>query len=221
MLINSFNAMNDRLPTTDMAAHFWAEPSRELIESIEVIEALERSLKNAEYFFSIDECYKNTFSLCKTFLSKSGGSNISPNTEKIYLYYTIPIFNHKTTIVIENQNNISDLKLIGDGSYAQLFKYSDKFYLKIFALKRVKNNLTTKEIEKFKREYAEMSGMNSPYVLEVYSYNEKNNEYIMEYIDASLNDYIMNNNKSTFKERVKMGQQIIKAFSYIHSLLSR
>lgn len=218
MLINSFNAMNDRLPTTDMSAHFWADPSRELIESTEIIEALERSLKNSEYSFSIDEYYKNTFSLCKTFLSKSGGSSIPPNTEKIDLYYTIPIFNPKTTIVIENQNNISDLKLIGEGSYAQIFKYPDKFYLKTFALKRAKDNLTTKEIERFKREYAQMSGMNSPYVLEVYSYNEKNNEYIMEFMDASLNDYIINNNnKLSFQERVKMGLQIIKAFSYIHS----
>jgi tRNA A-37 threonylcarbamoyl transferase component Bud32 len=218
MLINSFNAMNDRLPTTDMSAHFWADPSRELIESIEIIEALERSLKNSEYSFSIDEYYKNTFSLCKTFLSKSGGSSIPPNTEKIDLYYTIPIFSPKTTIVIESQNNISDLKLIGEGSYAQVFKYRDKFYLKTFALKRAKNNLNTKEIERFKREYAQMSEMNSPYVLEVYSYNERNNEYIMEFMDTSLSDYIINNNtKLSFQERVRMGLQITKAFSYIHS----
>jgi serine/threonine-protein kinase len=218
MLINSFNSMNDRLPTTDISAHFRADPSHELIESIEIIEALERSLKNSEYSFSIDEYYKNKFSLCKIFLSKSGGSSIPPNTEKIELYYTIPIFSPKTTIVIENQNNISDLKLIGEGSYAQVFKYPDKFYLKTFALKRAKNNLNTKEIERFKREYAEMSAMNSPYVLEVYSYNIKNNEYIMEYMDTSLNDYIINNNtKLTFQERVQIGVQIIKAFSYIHS----
>ncbi len=218
MLINSFNSMNDRLPTTDISAHFWADPSRELIESIEIIEALERSLKNSEYSFNIDEYYINTFSLCKKFLSRSGGSSIPPNTEKIDLYYTIPIFSSKTTVIIENQNNISDLKLIGEGSYAKVFKYHDKFYLKTFALKRAKNNLNTKEIERFKREYAQMSEMNSPYVLEVYGYNEKNNEYIMEFMDTSLNDYIINNNtKLTFQERVKMGIQIIKAFSYIHS----
>lgn len=218
LLINSFNSMNDRLPTKDMSAHFWAEPSRELIESIEIIEALERSLKNSDYSFSIDEYYKNTFSLCKSFLSKSGGSSIPPNTDKIDLYYTIPIFNPKTTIIIENQNNISDLKLIGEGSYAQVFKYSDKFYLKTFALKRAKNDLNKKELERFKREYSQMNEMNSPYVLEVYGYNDKNNEYIMEFMDRSLNDYILNNNnKLTFKERVKLGLQIIKAFSYIHS----
>lgn len=218
MLINSFNSMNDRLPTTNMSAHFWADPSRELIESIEIVEALERSLKNSEYTFSIDEYYKSTFSLCKTFLSKSGGSSIPPNTEKIELFYTIPIFNPKTTIVIENQNNISDLKLIGEGSYAQVFKYSDKFYLKTFALKRAKINLNTKEMIRFKREYVEMNEMNSPYILDVYSYNNKNNEYIMEYMDTSLNEYIIkNNNKLTFQERVQIGIQIIKAFSYIHS----
>ncbi len=218
MIINSFNSMNDRLPTNDIPAHFWADPSRVLIEGIEIIEALERSLKKSDYSFSIDEYYKNTFSLCKSFLSKSGGSSIPPNTEKIDLYYTIPIFIPKTTIAIDNQNNISDLKLIGEGSYAQVFKYSDKFYLKTFALKRAKIDLKAKEIERFKREYSQMNEMNSPYVLDVYGYNNKKNEYIMEFMDSSLNDYILiNNSKLTFKERVKLGLQIIKAFSYIHS----
>ncbi|MCW8932477.1 MAG: protein kinase family protein [Gammaproteobacteria bacterium] len=218
MLTNCFNSMNERLPTTGMSAHFWADPSRELIESIEIIEALERSLKNSDYSFSVDEYYRNKLSLCKSFLSKSGGSSIPPNTEKMELYYTIPIFIPKTTIIIENQNNISELKLIGEGSYAQVFKYSDKFYLKKFALKRAKNNLSAKELERFKREYSQMSTMNSPYILEVYGYNDKNNEYIMEYMDASLNDYVVSNNtKLSFQKRVKLGLQIIKAFSYIHS----
>lgn len=218
MLTNCFNLMNERLPTTEMSAHFWADPSRELFGSIEIIEALERSLKNSDYSFSVDEYYKNKLSHCKTFLSNSGGSSIPPNTDKVELYYTIPIFIPKTTIIIENQSNISDLKLIGEGSYAQVFKYSDEFYLKKFALKRAKNNLSSKELVRFKREYSQMSIMNSPYILEVYGYNDKNNEYIMEYMDASLNDYIISNNtKLSFQERVKLGQQIIKAFSYIHS----
>ena len=106
------------------------------------------------------------------------------------LYYTIPIFSPQRSIVIENQKNISDLKLIGEGSYAQVFKYFDKFYLRSFALKRAKKELTSKELERFKREYEQMSGLRSPYVLEVFSYNEANKEYVMEFMNSPLDKYI-------------------------------
>lgn len=217
-VINLFDSMNHRLPTTDESAHFWAEPSRELIQAIEIIDALEQSLKKSEFAFAIDEYYREKLSFCKTFLSKSGGSAIPPNTEKMELYYTIPIFSTQNSIIIENQKNISDLKLIGEGSYAQVFKYFDKFYTKTFALKRAKKDLTAKELERFRREYAQMSGLSSPYVLEVFGYNEANKEYVMEFMDVSLDKYISTNNaKLSFQERVRLGLQIIRAFSYIHS----
>lgn len=217
-VMNLFDSMNHRLPTADQPAHFWADPSRELIQCIEIIEALERSLKKSEFAFSIDEYYKEKLYFCKTFLSKSGGSPIPPNTEKMELYYTIPIFTPQNSIIIESQNNFFDLKLIGEGSYAQVFKYFDKFYLKMFALKRAKKNLNAKEIERFRREYDQMRGLSSPYVLEVFGYNEANKEYVMEFMDVSLDKFISTNNaKLTFKERLKLGSQIIRAFSYIHS----
>jgi serine/threonine-protein kinase len=217
-VISLFDSMNHRLPTTDQSAHFWADPSRELIQSIEIIEALERSLKKSEFSFSIDEYYRERLYFCKTFLNKSGGSPIPPNTEKLELYYTIPIFTPQNSIIIESQHNIFDLKLIGEGSYAQVFKYFDKFYLKAFALKRAKKNLDAKEIERFRREYDQMKSLSSPYVLEVFGYNEANKEYVMEFMDTSLDKHISTNNaKLTFNSRLKLGIQIIRAFSYIHS----
>ena len=217
-VVNLFDSMNQRLPTADYSSHFWAEPSRELIKVIEIIEALERSLKNSELAFSIDDYYRERLSFCKMFLSKSGGSAIPTNTEKMELYYKIPIFFLQNSIVIENQMDNYDLKLIGEGSYAQVFTYYDKFYIKSFALKRAKKNLTTKELERFRREYEQMSGLNSPYVLEVYGYNEANNEYVMEFMDVNLEKYISTSNtKLSFQERLKLGLQIIRAFSYIHS----
>jgi serine/threonine-protein kinase len=217
-VVNLFDSMNHRLPTKDCSSHFWADPSRELIQAIEIIGALERSLKKSEFSFAVDEYYREKIAFCKTFLSKSGGSAIPPTTEKMELYYTIPIFSLQRSIVIENQKNISDLKLIGEGSYAQVFKYFDKFYIKTFALKRAKIDLTPKELERFRREYKQMSGLNSPYVLEVFGYNEANKEYVMEFMDAPLDKYISKNNgKLLFQERLKLGLQIIRAFMYIHS----
>lgn len=217
-LINLFDSMNQRLPTAEMSAHFWADPSRELIQSIEIIESLERSLKKSEYAFSVDEYYRDKLSFCKTFLHKSGGSPIPPNTDKMELYYTIPIFSSQNSIVIESQKTASDLKLIGEGSYAQVYSYFDSFYVKTFALKRAKKNLTKKELDRFKREYDQMKILKSPYVLEVFGYNEGNKEYVMEYMDAPLDEYIsINNTKLSFQEKSRLGLQIIKAFSYIHS----
>lgn len=213
-----FDSMNNRLPTDEDSAHFWAEPSRELIRSIETIEALERSLKNSEHAFYIEEYHRDRLNFCKSFLSKSGGSAIPPYTEKLEIYYTIPIFFPQSSIKIENKNNTADLKALGSGSYANVYKYFDSFYLKNFALKRAKKDLNTKEIQRFRREYEQMSMLSSPYVLEVYGYNEKNNEYVMEFMDSSLDKYMLkNNSKLSFQDRVKLGLQILKAFSYIHS----
>lgn len=218
MLIRSFDSMNDRLPTANESAHFWAEPSRDLIQSIEIIYSLFRSLKNSEFSFSIDEYYKQKIDLCKTFLRKSGGSAIPPNMEKIELYYKIPIFFPRNSIVIDSPQNVSSLKLIGEGSYAQVFKYADKFYLKKFALKRAKSDLNKKEQERFKREYEQMKSLSSPYVVEVFCYDEKKKEYVMEFMDHSLEEYIAKKNTIlSFKEKLSLGSQIIKAFSYIHS----
>ena len=54
-VIHLFDLMNGRLPTDEDSAHFWADPSRDLIRSIEIIEALERSLKNSEYAFYVED----------------------------------------------------------------------------------------------------------------------------------------------------------------------
>jgi regulator of sigma D len=62
-LLNLFDSMNDRLPTVNESAHFWADPSRELIQAIEIIESLERSLKKSDFSFCINEYYRAS---CKT-----------------------------------------------------------------------------------------------------------------------------------------------------------
>ncbi len=220
-LIRLFKSMNSRLPTgPDLGAHFWADPSRSLIETIEIIEGLYRTLKNTPQAFTIDEYYQKVISDCNKFLSANGGSTIPPGMEKIELYYTIPMFFPQNSITVVNPevNNSFVLKLIGEGSYAQVFKYTDEYYQKKFALKRAKKDLNPKEIVRFKREFEQMNELNSPYIVEVFRYNDTVNEYIMEFLDFSLDEYIIkNNSKIKQSQRKNIGNQIIKAFSYIHS----
>ena len=58
--------------------------------------------------------------------------------------------------------------MIGEGSYAHVYKYKDPFYDRFIVVKRAENNLVEKELERFKCEYKSMKEFSSPYIVEVY-----------------------------------------------------
>ena len=219
-LVGLFRTMNERLPTGEHEAHFWAEPSRDLIKRIEIIFSLVSSLKETPLAFQIDPYYLDLLTRCRDFLSSSGGSSLPPNMAKVELYYTLPIFLPLSSITISHkqQDFTFDLKLIGSGSYANVYKYKDTFYNRSFILKRAKKELTDKEVARFKREFDVMNDLSSPYILEVYCYNPDKNEYIMEYMDYTLDGYIAAHNSTlTIIQRKGIAQQILRAFDYLHS----
>ena len=219
-LVGLFRTMNERLPTGEHEAHFWAEPSRDLIKRIEIIFSLVSSLKETPLAFQIDPYYLDLLTRCRDFLSSSGGSSLPPNMAKVELYYTLPIFLPLSSITISHkqQDFTFDLKLIGSGSYANVYKYKDTFYNRPFILKRAKKELTAKEVARFKREFDVMNDLSSPYILEVYCYNPDKNEYIMEYMDYTLDGYIAAHNSTlTIVQRKGIAQQILRAFDYLHS----
>ena len=219
-LVGLFRTMNERLPTGEHEAHFWAEPSRDLIKRIEIIFSLVSSLKATPLAFQIDPYYLELLTRCRDFLSSSGGSSLPPNMAKVELYYTLPIFLPLSSITISHkqQDFTFDLKLIGSGSYANVYKYKDTFYNRPFILKRAKKELTDKEVARFKREFDVMNDLSSPYILEVYCYNPDKNEYIMEYMDYTLDGYIAAHNSTlTIVQRKGIAQQILRAFDYLHS----
>ena len=219
-LVGLFRTMNERLPTGEHEAHFWAEPSRDLIKRIEMIFGLVNSLKETPLAFQIDPYYLDLLTRCRDFLSSSGGSSLPPNMAKVELYYTLYIFLSLSRITISHMQQVFtfDLKLIGSGSYANVYKYKDTFYNRPFILKRAKKELTDKEIARFKREFDVMNDLSSPYILEVYCYNPDKNEYIMEYMDYTLDGYIAAHNSTlTIIQRKGIAQQISRAFDYLHS----
>lgn len=219
-LISLFGDMNSRLPTPlDREGYYWADHSRRLLESFEIIDGLEMRLSNSLLSFKIDEYYQKIISDCKIFLKKYNGSSIPSGMEKIELFYTLPIFNHSNKIIRNDIkiNNIFELKLIGEGSYAHVYEYYDKFYQKKFALKRAKKDLNDKEIERFKQEYKSMKELKSPYIIDVFGFDEATLEYTMEFMDTSLDKYIKKKNtKLNPSNRKNICNQIIKAFNYIH-----
>lgn len=220
LLISNFEMMNSRLPTKNGTAHFWADNSRELILAIESVNGLKRALNKSKYMFEIEPYYEKIITEIYKFLSSSGGSEIPANMEKIELYYTIPLFEPANTLRFDSLNEILnvELKMIGEGSYAFVYKYKDPFYNKFFVIKRAKSDLNTKELERFKREYESMNSFKSPYIVEVYNYNATKQEYCMEFMDLTLEKYIsLNNSELTLEKRKGICRQILRAFQYIHT----
>ena len=123
------------------------------------------------------------------------------------------------TVKIEhpNNNSINNLIPLGEGSYALTYKYYDDFYNRDFVVKRAKKNLSEKELKRFKQEFEIMKSLNSPYIVDVYSYNDDNNSYIMEYMDFTLDKFIrLNNDKISSGVRKSIILQLLKACKYLH-----
>lgn len=84
-------------------------------------------------------------------------------------------------------------------------------------LKRAKKDLRPDELERFKIEFEQTKQLSSPYVVNVYKFDENKHEYTMEYMDSNLADYILkNNNNITLDERVVIAKQVLRGFMYIY-----
>lgn len=117
-----------------------------------------------------------------------------------------------------NEPVFAKLKIIGNGSYATVSKFFDIRYDRWLALKSAKTDLNDKEIARFKREFDDMKKLHSPYIVEVYAYDDSKKRYTMELMDDSLEQYIIkNNNNLDSNRRYKMVLQLFNAFHYIHS----
>lgn len=200
--------------------HFNAAESRDLIGLIKLYDDMEYILKTTSLSFVLEESYVSMLGFCKGFLQESNGSEIPEDLPDFHIIEYAPIFFMSQTVSIPNvcKDINAELKLIGEGSYAKVFKYKDTFYNKFIILKRAKSNLDDKELERFRIEFETMKTLKSPYVLEVYRYDKMKNEYYMEYVDETLHDFVnRNNNKLNLKRRRGIAYQIFKGFEYIHS----
>lgn len=107
---------------------------------------MQLNLKESNLAFEVNEYYKSLFEICNGFLQRSGGSTIPSNFKKIELYSIEPIFKLVSNegVTLKNERRYR-LRLIGEGSYAKVFKYKDLDYNKYFVLKRAKSSLDEKK----------------------------------------------------------------------------
>ncbi len=201
--------------------HYNAFESRQLLEYIRLYENMNYHLKGTKYAFEINSEYKKLIEQSLTFLQETNGSPIPHDLLQIEMLDYEPIFTMCQSISIPAPTTTEarryQIRLIGEGSYAQVFKYKDDFYNKYFIIKRAQNGLSQKELERFKREYEVMSKLHSPYVLEVYRYDETRHEYYAEYADETLLKYISHNPRLDVSKRKSICNQLFRCLSYIHS----
>lgn len=209
-----FSHLNTRIPH----GYFKADDSRYLLELIRRISNYQTKLHNTEYQFNLATYYSRLFTECKKFLEVRG-SEIPELFDEIEIEEFYPIFILESTIKIDRPNSIDSYKLkkIGNGSYASVYKYEDPYYNRTFAVKKAFDDISKRDYTRFVTEFNEMKKLNSPFILEVYRFDENQRQYIMEYADETLNDFLKDPNNSSLSSKFYIIKQIFKAFKYIHS----
>lgn len=201
--------------------YFHAQDSRDLLEIFDAIDRLRTNCNSTPYAFRLtDTSYDDAIRRCRRFVVKSGGSTIPENFPPIEIIELTPIFQMSASVALSNDEKeiYANLKPVGEGSYARVFSYVDPNYQIPIILKRARTELDAKEIQRFKQEYEVLRSLHSPYIVEVYAYNEAKNEYTMEYMDESIYDFIQKQNcKLSLSSRKAIISQICRGLSYIHS----
>ncbi len=197
--------------------YFNAEESRTLLKVIEQIDELFHHFKESPCRFEIVPDIKSYLEYFCTFLELSGGSHIPSDYQKVEINKYEPFFLILNSVIKVKSNHNLNLQVIGEGAFAVVSKYKDPDYQIQFAVKQLKKTVTEREKERFKEEYRVLSSLKSPYILQVYKFEEDNQRYIMEYCDDTLDGYYTkNNNTIPFFTRKRIAQQFLYAMSYLH-----
>jgi tRNA A-37 threonylcarbamoyl transferase component Bud32 len=210
-----FDSINGRAKTTK---HYWADASRDMLALIDELEDALDSFRVADIEVIFAAEYSAAVDRCKPWLSPSYGSTVPDEFEKIRLAKFEPIFSRpEVSVRLKKQQSAVRLKMVGEGSHAIVFSYTDPDYGIKFAIKRAKKDLSDRDLYRFRREFEILKRLSFPYIVEAYQYNEAGNEYKMEYCDETLRDYIARrNNRLSFAWRKRIALQFLYGINYIH-----
>jgi eukaryotic-like serine/threonine-protein kinase len=196
-----------------------AQDNRDFLSIVDSIEEFKSKLQSTEFAFFVDPIYANRIHKCLQFVKKYRGSTIPEGLAPIEIIDLEPVFQfNKSVAITQSEKTLyANLRSLGEGSYARVFSYIDPFYQLPVAIKRAKPTLDKKELERFRQEFEVLKTLKSPYIIEVYSYDDAKNEYTMEYIDESIYNFILRSNTLlSLAERKKIIFQICRGLKYIH-----
>jgi tRNA A-37 threonylcarbamoyl transferase component Bud32 len=210
-----FDSINDRAKST---RHYWAESSRNMLALLGELDDALGCLKAAGLEVVFAEGYRAAVAGCRPWLSQSNGSTVPEGFEQITLVKFEPVFTRpETSVMLRNRRRTAQLKMIGEGSYAILYSFTDPDYGIKFAVKRAKKDLGERDMHRFKQEFEVLKRLRHPYIVEVYRYDEERNEYMMEYCDETLRSYIARRNgQLPPASRKRIALQFLYAINYIH-----
>ena len=231
-LNNWFSVMNDDIRyeydnegnRTSQGGYFHANDSRSYLAVVDLLDQLRSKLKSTEYEFKICNPYYDTaIKHARRFVMKSNGSEIPKDFEAVEIEELEPIFQLTTGIVItqDKKTFFADKKLIGSGSYAKVYSYTDPLYGFPVVIKCANSDLDTKELARFRQEFDVLKSLHSPYVVEVYSYDPAKNEYTMEHAGETVCNYIgrymgANRSQLPLTRRKAIINQLCQGLKYIH-----
>ncbi|MFG2378802.1 protein kinase family protein [Streptomyces sp. NPDC048504] len=211
-----FESINDRAETT---RHYWAESSREMLALANEVENLLQSLKHAGVQVHLAESYVAAIESCQSWLVRSGGSTVPDDFEQIEIIKYEPVFSRPDTeIKLKKSGQRTQLQLIGEGSYAKVFSFIDPDYGVKFALKRANKDLNERDLYRFRQEFDILKRLRFPYIVEVFQYDSDRHEYLMEFCESTLRNFIKKrNNTLPFSSRKRIALQFLYGINYIHS----
>lgn len=220
LFTKSYEQLDKYLPALDYEKNLSEEEANITSLTLSEIKRVQKALESTEFVSTLSDDCEKILNFYNRILDGNQHAYIPFYTDKFTLNELAPLFIKNNSVGLKSASGeiYKIVNLIGEGSYATVFKCYDSFYGTYFALKRAKHDLNDTELERFKREFDSMHELNSPYVIKAFKFDASSNEYIMEYADKTLYDYIKkNNSKLPVEQKALIIKQILKGFEYIHS----
>lgn len=210
-----FDAINGRAEST---GHYWADNSRAMLDLLKDLKNDLYTLKRAGVDVTLHAQYQSAIERCKPWLSSSGGSAVPEDFEPIELIKYDQVFSENLVVELKKHHEPIEPKMIGNGSYANVYSYKDPDYGIKFAIKRAKRGMEERDLARFRREFDVMKNLSFPYILEVYKFDESRSEYRMEYCEDTLRSFVSRRNSNLqFSTRKRIALQFLYGINYIHS----
>lgn len=218
-----FEFMNQKARSAGrFPAHFNAENSRRLLDIINEVTELGLALEQVGQSLTVAPEYQRVLDGAKEWLVDSGGSPIPEGFTPVLVEKYDAVFglaDAAIQLADRDQSLSVPLAMVGEGSFAIVHKFVDPNYDITFARKKLKRGGDKRDIQRFRREYEIMKGLDFPYILKVHRYDEEENSYTMEFCESTLEDYVKRRNNQPqfdFSVRRRIALQFLYGLNYLH-----
>lgn len=199
--------------------HFNAENSRNLLALIDEVAELKFALDKVGKSITVAPEYQRVLDGAKEWLVDSGGSPIPEGFAPVLMEKYDAVFGFADATVVLADRSQVPLTLVGEGAFAFVHKFVDPNYDITFARKKLKRDVDERDLERFRREFEMMKGLDFPYILKVHKYDDEENSYTMEFCESTLQEYIKRRNNQLqfdFSVRRRIALQFLYGLNYLH-----